>query len=135
MDPTVLVAIVGAAGIVFAGILTLLGVRFTQRQAREAAAATARLERTKVDAAAYDRARATWDEHVDSLREQVADLREEAESARLALRDARIRIDGLEEGRDADRARIRQLTGYARDLLRIMADHEITYPAPPVGLG
>lgn len=133
-DPTVTVAIITTAGVIAAGLFTLLGVRFTQSQARRAAEATAALDRAKVDAGAYDRARTTWDEHVESLREQVADLREEAESARAALREARGRIDALEQGHDADRHRIRELTAYARDLLRIMAEHDISYPPPPVGL-
>jgi predicted RNase H-like nuclease (RuvC/YqgF family) len=134
VDSTVIVAIITAAGVILAGISTLLGVRFTQRQARRAQEATAALERDKVDASAYESARSTWEGHVASLRAQVAELREEAEVSRRVGRELRDRVDELETSRSSDRARIRELTDYARDLLRILAEHEITYPAPPPGL-
>lgn len=134
MDPTVTVAIISAAGVVLAGISTLLGVRFTQRQARRAQDATAALERDKVDATSYESARATWEEHVTSLRAQVAELREEARLSRRVGRELRNRVDELETSRSADRRRIRELTDYARGLLRILAEHEIASPPPPVGL-
>lgn len=134
MDPTVTVAIISAAGVVLAGISTLLGVRFTQRQARRAQDATAALERDKVDATSYESARATWEEHVTSLRAQVAELREEARLSRRVGRELRNRVDELETSRSADRRRIRELTDYARGLLRILAEHEIASPPPPAGL-
>lgn len=134
MDPTVITALIAAGGVILAAVFSLAGVRFTQRATRAAAERTAALERTKVDAQAYENARQTWDEHVDSLREQLADLREEAEQQRRAARDLRSRVDELEEGRDRDRARIRELTAYARELLRILGEHGIAYPPPPPGL-
>lgn len=134
VDPTVTVALFSAAGVIIAGAMTLAGVRFTQRQARAAADATAALDRAKVDAAAYESARTTWDEHVDSLREQVADLREESERLRGLSRDLRSRVDDLETAGRADRARFRELVDYARVLLRIMGEYEIAYPPPPPDL-
>jgi predicted RNase H-like nuclease (RuvC/YqgF family) len=134
VDPTIIVAIVSAVAAVIAGAFSYAGVRFTQRSARAAAEATADLERRAVDAAAFERARATWEAHVEDLTEQVGDLRAEAEGLRTEARDLRARVDEFERGRDLDRARIRELTAYARDLLRILAEHEITYPPPPEGL-
>lgn len=134
MDPTVTVAVITATGVVLAAVITLAGVRFTQRQARAAAEATAALDRAKVDAAAYESARTTWDEHVDSLRQQVADLREESERLRVLARDLRGRVDDLEASGRADRARMRELVEYAKGLLRILAEHEISYPQPPPDL-
>ncbi len=120
MDPTVLVALITAAGVVLAGVVTLLGVRYTQRQIARAGEATARLESTKVDAQAYQHARATWQEHVDWLGMQVVELR--------------LRVDELEDGQTEDHRRIRELTDYARRLLRILGEHNIAYPPPPAGL-
>lgn len=134
MDPTVTVAIISAASVVLAGLFTLLGVRFTQRSARDAARATASLERDKLNSSAYESARHTWEDNVESLRKQVADLSEEAERSRRIGRELRDRVDELESGRDADRARIRELTNWATAVLRIMATHEIPYPPPPAGL-
>jgi len=134
VDPTIITALITAGGVVLAALFTLMGVRFTQRATRAAAERTAALERTKVDAQAYESARQTWDEHVDSLREQLADLREDAERQRRTAQELRARVDELEDGRERDRARIRELTSYARQLLRILADHEIPYPPPPPGL-
>ncbi len=145
MDPTVVVAIISAAAVAITGAFTYAGVRFTQRQARLAAERTAEferaaaeraeaLERRSVDAQAFERARATWDAHVEDLTEQVDALRTEAERLREEARQLRQRLDDLEVGRAADRVRIRELTAYARDLLRILAHHEITYPPPPEGL-
>lgn len=127
MDTTVTVALITAGGVVLAALFTFLGIRFTQRAATRAAQATERLEETKVDAAAYESARDTWAEHVESLREQVVELRSQCGE----LRD---RVDELQSGRARDQDRIHELTDYARQLLRILAQHEIPYPPPPAGL-
>lgn len=134
MDPTVTVAVISGAGVVLAAIFTYAGVRFTQRQSRAAAQATAALERDKVDADAYEAARETWTETVAELRRQVAELREEAETIRRGGRELRTRVDELESTRAADRQKIRDLTDYARTLLRILSENEITYPEPPPAL-
>jgi chromosome segregation ATPase len=145
VDPNIIVAVITAAGLVIGGWLGYLGVRFTQRQAAEVAEDHDRREQEKEHnaayAAAYGSARETWDEHVDSLREQVADLREEmqrlaseAATLRENARELRARVDELETGRDLDRTRIRELTTWARDVLRILAEHGIAYPPPPPGL-
>jgi predicted RNase H-like nuclease (RuvC/YqgF family) len=134
VDPTVTVAIISTAGVVLAGIFTLLGVRFTQRQSRAAAAATAALDRDKVDANAYEAARETWTETVAELRRQVAELRDEAEAVRRGGRELRARVDELESTRAADRQTIREFRDYARALLAILVAHELPYPPPPPGL-
>lgn len=131
VDATVVVALITVGGVLFTAFTTLAGVRFTQRQARAAADRAAELDRQKVNAEAYDKARATWDQHVESLRTQVGELREESERLRTAARELRGRVDELESGRSLDRRRIRELTDYARTLLRILGEHEIAYPPPP----
>lgn len=120
MDSTVIVALISSAGVVLAGLITLVGVRYTHRQARTAAEATARLERSKVDAEAYQRARETWTEHVRHLREQVAELR--------------ARVDELEDDRTRDRARLREWVDHARSLRRLLDEHEIAHPPAPAGV-
>lgn len=127
MDPTIVVAIITAVGAVLAALFAYAGIRYTQGAAARAARATKHLEETKVDAAAYESARETWNEHVESLRKQVVELRKESA-------DLLTRVDEMERGRLRDRDRIHELTDYARQLLRILAQHEIPYPPPPVGL-
>lgn len=134
MDPTVVVAIISASGVVLAAVFTLLGVRYTQRQTRAAADRTAALERTRVDAQAFENAKATWRENVADLRERVDELAVENERQRETIRNLRVRVDELESGQDRDRKHIRDLTAYARELLRILGEHGIAYPAPPPGL-
>lgn len=134
MDPTVTVALISAAGVILAAVFTLAGVRYTQQQSRAAAERTAALERTKVDAQAYESARGTWEKHIESLRKQLDELSADAERQRQTARELRQRVDELESGQDRDHARIRELTAYARELLRILSDHGIAYPPPPAGL-
>jgi uncharacterized coiled-coil DUF342 family protein len=134
VDTTVAVALISGAGVVLAALFTYAGVRFTQRQSRAAAATTAALERDKVDADAYEAARETWAENAAELRRQVGELRDEATAVRRDGRELRGRVDELESTRAADRAKIRDLTDYARTLLRILSENEITYPEPPPAL-
>jgi hypothetical protein len=133
--------VITTIGVILAAAFTYGGVRYTQRQSRAAARATADLDRTKVDAAAYESAKTTWERHVDDLQEQVTDLRAqvvelraETERERRTARELRARVDELEHDGRVDRARIRELTDYARDLLRILGEHEISYPSPPGAL-
>jgi len=133
-DPTLSGAIVTTIGVVLAAVFTYAGVRFTQRSARAAQDRTDELDKSKVDAAAYESARRTWDEHVDSLRAQVNDLRDESERLRVVTRELRDRVDELENGRAADRARIRELTAWCRAVVEILDAHEINYPSLPAGV-
>ncbi len=145
MEPTILVAVISAGGVLLAAVVSLLGVRYTQQQTRAAAeranaleaAAAERanaVERSKVDAQAFEHAKATWRENVADLRTRVDELATENERQRTTIRELRDRVDTLENGRAADRDRIRELTTWARDVLRILAEHGIAYPPPPEGL-
>jgi len=134
VDPTVTVALISASGVVFAAVLTLLGVRYTQRQTRAAARRTEALERTRVDAQAFENAKATWRENVADLRDRVDELAVENDRQRATIRELRDRVDELESGQDRDRKHIRDLTAYARALLRILGENGIAYPDPPPGL-
>jgi predicted RNase H-like nuclease (RuvC/YqgF family) len=134
VDPTIAVALITAAGLVVSAVMVYLGVRFTQRSARAAAAATANLDRAKVDSTAYENARETWAESVTELRRQVAELREDRDTNARTVRELRGRVEELETGQSVDRRQIRELADYARRLLRILAEHDLTYPAPPPAL-
>jgi septal ring factor EnvC (AmiA/AmiB activator) len=134
VDTTVIVAIISASGVVLTAVFTLLGVRYTQRSTRAAARRTEALERTRVDAQAFENAKATWRENVADLRDRVDELAVENERQRDTIRGLRIRIEELETGQDRDRAHIRDLTAYARALLRILGENGIAYPDPPPGL-
>lgn len=133
-EPVVLAALFTACGVVLAALFTYFGVRYTQRSSRAAAAEIARLEVKKADAAAYESARDTWEQERAWLREQVTDLRGRVDELEHGRAQDRTRIRELEEREARDRALIAELASYARDLLRILAEHHIPYPPPPPGL-
>lgn len=116
-DPTVLASLAGALGVVLSGLISYMAVRYTQRQAKAAQDASERLERVKVDAEAYEAAKATWNEHVAALRGQVAELR--------------ARVAELEAEQHRCDQRVLDLTRYSRTLMRLLAEHDIAHPAPP----
>lgn len=118
-------ALLGLAGSVVTAWLVWRGVRFTQAQAARASTQTAQIERVKVDAAAYESARETWEDMVAGLRAQVDWLTQ----GQAALRG---RVDELEFARKEDQRRINVLTEWARVLLRWLRDNQITgHPEPP----
>jgi hypothetical protein len=116
-DPTVLASLAGAAGVVLSGLISFLAVRYTQRSAQRATAASERLERVKVDAEAYESAKATWNEHVAVLRGQVAELR--------------VRVVELEADQARCDQRVLDLTRYSRSLMRLLTENDIAHPSPP----
>jgi hypothetical protein len=152
VDPQLQTALLTAIGTVLVGLLSYLGVRFTQRQVSKAAKRTAEIEQEKVDAAAYQEARAIWDDLIKDMREQIADQRSQLTELRGETGDLRKRLAELEEKRTAetgelrrrladvetkragDRRAIHQLTVYARSLLSVLKNHGITPPVPPEGL-
>lgn len=86
----------------------------------------AKIESSKVDAAAYAAARDIWGALIDDLRAQILDNREE-------LRLLRERIESLEHSRTADHSLIRKVMGYATELRRLLRAAGIDHPDPPSG--
>ena len=121
LEPGVLTSVLTTIGVMVTAACGYLGVRYTHRSARAAAADARRNERIRVEAEAFASAKLTWQEQVTSLRDEVRELRG--------------RVGELEGGRGTDRRVIWELTIYARDLLRILAEHRLPYPPPPSVLG
>jgi predicted nucleic acid-binding Zn-ribbon protein len=65
-----------------AGAAGLLAAVLSYRQATRAVHATARIELSKVDASAYERARAIYESAIGQLEEQVSRLRQEVNRER-----------------------------------------------------
>lgn len=118
-------------GPVVAAILVLVGVVITQRQLAKAAERTAGLEQTKVDGAAYDRAREYDREVVAGLRQDVALLRQEIASLRETL--AREREDRSVE-RAASTEERSELRGLIVDLRQTVARQRTQLGGDPDGM-
>jgi uncharacterized membrane-anchored protein YhcB (DUF1043 family) len=141
MDSSIVISILAAVGTAIGSVLTYLGIRFTQRSAARAAEATQRLETTKVSAEAYEAAKETWKEHVDSLKERVSELVVRVQQLEDQRNRDSERIADLKVEQERDRSLIRQLQlenqqviSFARVLLRILGEHNIPYPSPPAFL-
>lgn len=98
-------------GPVVAAVLVLVGVIFTQRQLAQAAARTAGLEQTKVDGAAYDRAR-------EFDREIVTGLRLEVERLRQDIRQLNATLQRERDDRSTERMKEREDRSVERTELR-----------------
>jgi TolA-binding protein len=114
-----MVAVFGAAAVVLSALISLAAARYTQRQAQAATEASERLERDKVSAQAYEQARKTWEDHVTSLRGQVAELRSRV--SELEITEAQCAQRNLD------------LIRYSRDLMTLLATNGIPHPTPPGG--
>lgn len=87
-------------GVFVTAFLALAGVWFTSKQSSKAAKATARMEEKAIDAAAYERARASYEAAIDNYIEEIGHLR-----ARISVLTSRLDELNLEvytmEGRAA----------------------------------
>jgi septal ring factor EnvC (AmiA/AmiB activator) len=140
-DSSPIVVVLSAAGTVIVAILGYLGMRINARNAKAAQTSTAELERSKIDAAAYDSAREIWDSVINDLRRQVADQHKELAALRTLVSkyhteigDLRDRIEDLETKRAGDRRAIHAITTYARQLLQLLKVNGIAPPPAPEGL-
>ncbi len=135
MDSPLVVAFIGAIGSVIA---VFIANRFTSRSARRAQRQAAEIERTKVDAQAYARARESYDAALATQTRRIAELQEEMVGDRAEYRseiaDCRSRIRELDEARRSDRNRMRALGEYVRVLIGVLRQHDIPFPAMPVEL-
>lgn len=142
MPPELVPMVVGlitAGGAVGAAWLGARALRWVNRKAAEAAAASADLEKRKVD-------RDEWETLLDEWRKDVRELRrlrsEDRAQFDTELRECRARIVQLEADREQDRTRIRRLSTdlqviseWSRRLIRLLRSNNIDYPAPPFDLG
>lgn len=124
-----------------AAVLGFLGVRVSQRQANKQVQITSEIERDKVNASAYTEARQVWDSLIkdlqverDSQKGQISDLKVKVDAQHVEVDQWRKRLEDLEQKRSGDRAAIHLLASYARRLLRVVEDNNLTPPQPPEGL-
>jgi septal ring factor EnvC (AmiA/AmiB activator) len=141
MGESPLILMLSTLGAIVTALCTYLGVRLNARNAKQAQTKTSEIERTKIDAAAYDSAREIWDAVINDLREQVADQRKELSELRVSISKyhneigkLRDRLEDLETKRAGDRRAIHTITTYALQLLRLLKDNGIAPPPAPDGL-
>lgn len=138
-DPTALFSL---GGVIVTAFLGFLGIQYTARSSRnaqeQATKRAAELERTKVDAQAYQRARENYDSALSVMQGQIEALKSGREYDRQEhtrqIGELRDRVRELDEARRADRATIVTLAAYARVLLSLLRDNSIAYPPPPPDL-
>lgn len=126
-------------GVIITAFLGYLGLRFTAQSSRKAQQQTeertAALERSKVDAQAYERARENYDSALKTMQSQIDALKTgrqyDREEHSRQINELRERLRELEDARRVDRATIATLAAYARVLLGILRDNKLAYPPPP----
>jgi septal ring factor EnvC (AmiA/AmiB activator) len=132
VDPTLTVAIVGAIASI---AVAVIANRFASRSARAAQRRTAEIERTKVDAEAYGRARESYDAALATqdrrIRELTAAMDSDRREYRSEIAECKSRIRELEEARKQDRRTLLTVAVWARQILVILRSHEIEFPPPP----
>lgn len=148
-DPQVKIALISAAGVVIAAAFALLGIWFTQRQARAASNATKQIENQRADADAYKTARELWEASIKDLRQRVEDLShevaEQKETHRVEMLEQKnahreqiavleTRLADVEQRRGVDAAAMRLLRFYVRQLLAALRVAGVPAPEPPDGL-
>lgn len=142
MGESPLVIALSAVGAIITAIGGYFGVRINARNAKQAHAITVEIERSKIDAEAYDSAREIWDALINDLRNQVADQRKElAELRRVIARSnaevnkLRDRLEDLEAKRAVDHQMIQTVINYARQLRQLLKSNGISAPPAPAWLG
>lgn len=132
MDSPLVIAIVGAVGSIAAVFVTAF---YASRSARRAQNQANTIEKTKVDAQAYSRARDSYDAALSTQARTIAELQhemaEDREEYRRDITECKARIRELEQARRSDRERIQTLVVYMRVLIGILRTHDIEYPMPP----
>ncbi len=134
-------SILSAGGGILGAVLTLVGVRLSQRQSNKQLQVTADIERDKVNAAAYTEGRQVWAEMVKDLqvertaqKNQISDLQVKVEAQDAESHRWRQRLEDMEQKRSGDRYAIHLISTYARRLLRTIEDGGLVPPQPPEGL-
>lgn len=123
-DGTIVAALVAAiAAILVAGVTGW----YTFRAARRNTESTREIEEDKLSVEQV----AQWREDVNTLRRQRA---EDAAEHRGAVEAMNGRLDRLSRRLEAVERRERVLVQWARDIVTIMRQHSISFPAPPPGV-
>lgn len=110
------------ASIIVAVVAATVPGVIAMRQARLAGRATNRLEIRKVDAEAYDRAKAMYESSITQLEHSV--VRQNAESTRLAAEVERLStaVDRCEKAFELSRTESRVLIGRLRERIYVLED-------------
>jgi septal ring factor EnvC (AmiA/AmiB activator) len=141
MSSTTWVTILTVAAGPIAAVVGFLGVRLSQRQSNKQLQITAEIQRDQVNASAYDSARQVWtaltkdlQTERDSLKRSVSDLSVKVDAQDMQVEQWRRRLEDLEQKRQGDRRAIHLISDYARRLLRVIEDNNLSPPQPPEGL-
>lgn len=84
-------------GPVLAGLAAVICAYLAYRQATKVSAQTSRVEIQKVDAGAYERARAIYESGIKQLEEQLSHLRKQLDEEREVSGRLRTRVSELED--------------------------------------
>lgn len=126
------IAVIGAVASILGAVIVN---RYTAQSARAAQRQATEIERTKVDAEAYTRARENYDAALAEQERRIQRLQKELDEDRgehrADMTDCKSRIRELEQARRADQIRLRDLAIYVRQLIAILRTHEIPFPEPP----
>lgn len=120
MDPTVIVAIIGASAVILSALVGWLTARHTTRSAEKS-------KKLEIEAAAYNRAKDIWNDVIDDLRTEVKDNRAEMQTLRS-------RVESLERGREEDQAKLRRAAAYINQLTKLLLGAGVVPPPSPSGL-
>lgn len=129
-------------GVLVTALAGYVGVRYTARSARAAQEEAERrandLEKNKVDALAYERARDNYDAAIATMQREIDQLKAGREYDRQEhkrqIESLQNRVQELETARASDRATISSLVAYVKVLLDLLRDNRIAYPPPPTHL-
>lgn len=142
----IIAAVTSLGGVWLTTRATTKQARKAAQQAKQASDQTRELERGKVDAEAYARARASYDAAIDELEARITRLRDELRETReehvREMKEMTDRVGRLEGERERNRQYIRRLnrdlhllSEWARGLLHDLRSRGIAHPPPPVDLG
>jgi uncharacterized membrane protein len=123
-DGTVVVALVAALSAILVAAVTGW---YTFRAARRNTESTREIEDEKLSVEQV----AQWRQDVVTLRQQRS---EDAAEHRGAVEAMNVRLDRLADRLEAVERRERILILWAREVVRIMRQHSVVFPAPPPGV-
>lgn len=128
------VTILSAAGGILGAVLTFVGTRWNNRSAVRAQRETLRIERDKVDAAAYSEARQIWDSTIAALKSENDSKSQEISNLRVEASGQRAELERVSKGFSSRGHTIDLLREYISTLLKFIRRHRLTPPAAPEGV-
>lgn len=128
------VTILSAAGGILGAVLTFVGTRWNNRSAVRAQRETLRIERDKVDAAAYSEARQIWDSTIAALKSENDSKSAEISNLRVSSAADRAELERVSKGFSSRGHTIDLLKEYVSSLLKFIRKNRLTPPPAPEGV-